>query len=463
MSRTTGRISSSTLSRRGVRNLLSFQEVHFSISAFATRSTASIQMKTSELGLSTPRDFLRYRSVLLSAPTDLRQSERAVRPAIECQPLQCLCGYDAQLHLFAAALCRVGLKPWFLPAPDIYASAYSFAHLLNTLGVELEGPTSMLHISFGMAWSARILRGATNLAVLVGGANNISPYFGGHPFGAGTRFPAAFQGVLAYNQLQAPVCTPDGRELPTCIIDEVFGEEPISGPNSEGALDQGNDARLSLEFGIQSVMEFSAEVWDRLIRHKIALPGQSNPLPLILIPWNLANARSMVPDIALRLSSDQERGEYECGIILLPFNEDNVGIAQIDALVHACRARATPGCAETIFLMRVASLQSIPALRAIVTNCWLDSSDPEWQWNAKRLSRMGFKNLLLLEPGMEKSVEESPLRPAIDAVFPAEASRAIHSNNQFGEPFLGGYTVSIRGMRRLLQYTTAPERSPGDR
>ena len=434
-------------------------------------------MKSAGLGLNNPKDFLRYRAVLLSAPADMRRYGRAIHSASEFQPRQCLFGYDARLQLFAAALHRAGLKTWFIPAPDLFASDHSFAYLLKALAEEVAGVSSLVHLSFGMPWAIRILRYATNLAVLGGIAPESPGKPKDHPFGSGCHFPAALSGALFYDRLASNAWTSDGRELSTDVLDESFVEEPRFDQGSELLQSHPLDPRLTQGLWVQSVSEFETASWEgassgtalqspdfrrAFIRRNLLSAGQSSPLRFILIPWNLANPRSMVPDLAQRLSSNKERKEYEYGILLTPFNEDHSGTQKIRSLVEACRAQGTSGCVETIFLMRMASMQFFAALKRIVATCWLDGSDPEWQWNARRLSRLGFKASLIEGHGMKRPIGISPSGSEIDAVFPAEDSCVIHSNDELGEKILDSNTLSVRGMRRILQHAREARPRPVD-
>jgi len=427
-------------------------------------------MRPHQIALSSPEDFRQYPSVLLSAPTELRRYENAVQPATEYRPLQCLLGYEAQLLLFIDALNRVGIKPWFLQAPDIFASDYSFSRLLDALGRTETTPSKILHVCFGMPWTTRILRRATNLAVSAGIENEDDQPAGIHSPRSRSRFPAEISGVLAYAPLRKPGRTTDERELPTCILDESFVNESATDQISGISTDRQNSAAIDSDLQIQSILEFSPEVWAgkcpsamsrsqdfrrALIRRKMAMEQQWNPLCFILIPWNLANSQSIVPDLAQRLSSNKHDSQFEYPTILLPFNEDHSSPLQIQALTDACRASASPGHAETIFLMRVTSYSAMATLTTLVTKCWLDGSDPEWQWSARRLSSFGVRSLLISDPWMNKPAQSSSAGWGIDAAFSAEDSCKIRSTDGTGEIVSHARTVSVRGLRQLIQCSRA--------
>src|SRR5665213_1358039 len=154
-----------------------------SVSSSRPRAAKPEGMIGSPAWLKSCADFV----VVATAPMSMLSYTSALVPAAECRLLQTLFGFEAQLCAFESVLREAGADLFFAPAPELFTSSESYRHLAQLSG---RGPARIVHIRFGMARHARLLKHAENLFALAERHICLPLTPSPHPFAAGNVLPS---------------------------------------------------------------------------------------------------------------------------------------------------------------------------------------------------------------------------------------------------------------------------------
>lgn len=376
-------------------------------------------------------------ALILSCPGTLRRHSCALLPYGEVTLPQVLLGGESQLAAFAAAATGMAGKLFFAPMPEMFADPDSLHHALRLAG----GPPGArpVHLRFGGVRAARVLKGFRNGCVVAEAAEPLPLSASHHPFASGMVLPAAIGRLYVYGpEMRRPrgiggAAIPASRLPANCITADL--------PTGTGLTVPGKLAKAGLD--LVSLADFRSLPW-------AAGPVRARTAPAllaagggVLLPWNMDHPGSIVPDLLIRLSRLAAQADAPLpNIVLAPFNYvGQTGI--IRRLVARLREAAHDADAfmAAVFLVRVASLDAIPALTGLTPVAWVDGNDPEAWWTLARLRHCGLPSILI-DPHTGSGDHE--LRVAADEAVWVEAE------TRFGVMTVAARLPSLRALPGLL-------------
>ncbi len=318
-------------------------------------------------------------ALVLSCPGPLRRHHAASLRISQLKLPQCLLGSEAQLYAFAAALPRrLAARCQFAPLPEMFASSRD---VLPAGRIE--------HVRFGSVRTARVLKGAGNSAVVAEVFQPPPLATSGHPFASGRHLPAAMQRMFCYAPLQAPPCLVDDAPVPAVVLPAACLDADLKGSRRKPSA-----AGLDLV----SFASFSSGAWAEGpvsggVAGREGLGGAG--ARVLLLPWNLDNPGSIVPEILVRLARLQSPRAPRVKILVMPFNYlGQTGI--IRRLIKlVSEAAGDAAVLDHLALGRLTHLAGLPLLRSIGTIAWIESGDPEHGWSLARLAAAGFSPVVL--------------------------------------------------------------------
>ena len=349
-------------------------------------------------------------AVVLSCPGPLRRHTAALIPVAELSLPQVLLGAESQLLAFAAAATGFGARMFFAPLPEMFPDAGAVRAAWRRLGgQDAEGQEAggqrgrLVHLRFGGARSARVLKGVRNGCVLAeqGAAAPLTASH--HPFASGAVLPAAVQRVFGYGQDMPRLQTVLGAPIPASRLPAACLAADLACFQA-GAVGA-DDAGQGLD--IVSLAEFRSFAWAAGPVRGRGRPGEAagdRRPSLVLVPWNMDHPGSIVPHLLERLArlyaSAPPAGQKPMPqLVLLPFNYvGQTGI--IRRLIGRLRDAAHEPAAflSAIHLARTGSLGGVASLARVSRCAWVDGNDPEHWWTLARLSACGIAPVLI-DPG----------------------------------------------------------------
>jgi hypothetical protein len=87
------------------------------------------------------------------------------------------------------------------------------------------------------------------------------------------------------------------------------------------------------------------------------------------------------------------------------------------------------GGAHSVFVGRLSSLASLPALRRLARVAWVDRNDPEYDWTMRRLAACGIEPMLL----------------------PADDALTVSAETRFGLLHFDTKLPSVRTLRKIIE------------
>lgn len=406
-------------------------------------------------------DALPSRALLLaSAPLILADPPAAVFPARQCRLRQTVFGWEAQLHAFFHALAAEEREVFFTPAPEIFAFLPSFRHIAEATG--RKETDEIVHLRFGSTCFARVLKSAHNMVVLAEAEYRASLTPSHHPF-AGDCLPAAVEKLLLYQPLARLPRRIDGGALPTGILPRGFIDADLIAAAARPPL----PVETMLGEGlVRSFAEFDRAEWETprampaigdwrgasLLRALTRERGEAPPVQ-IMMPWNLADPASIVPDVVGKLA---RAGGLGAGfrLVVFPYNETAGERPRITAMIDAARAAliAAPGDLRHFFLARVPRPEDALRLRDWFEIAWLEAGAPDRWWNEERLAALGVRVGIIAAP---RTAADTP-----SCLAPADEEILINAHDVFGERLFRAETLSPRALAALLAHTHAAIRLP---
>jgi hypothetical protein len=371
---------------------------------------------------------------------------------------QCLLGWDAQLKAFGAMLERLGVPCLVTPAPELFFTPTALRVAADSAGISASSFEAAVHIRFGGGRFARILRGMPNFIATAECARTGVLAPGAHPFRGQNTGPHALQAMLDLSGEAGPLMRPDGSEIeriavPRSIVgadvpDLQLTARPLSRADFDGleisALAESGGADAAMLQARRLMLEFNTG-------------GLALERKLVLLPWNLANPASCVPDVAVNYLRAFAETEHACHLVLMPFNLQREFASQIEALIGGIKrelAAMLPNPADFqpakplpagLMIGRVSDFSGLATLRRMGAVAWVDGADPEAAWTEARLAACGVP-AVSLPAGDEKTMTEV--------------------RDEFGHRFFEGRTLAARDMallaQKTLDFAQAPLENPSD-
>ena len=330
---------------------------------------------------------------------------------------------------FAAANPELAERLFFAPLPEMFYSPSSLRALWGATGAA-PADGGIVHLRFGGTRNARVLKGARNGLVLA--ENHESPPLTAsrHPFASGLVLPALMRRVFTYSRQVA-------RPMALAGIETLMTPLPAACVSADlprrGAARGGLAATEGLE--IVSLAEFRSNAWaagpvrDPSADLAAAVGGRRRA-PFVLVPWNLNHAGSAVPTLIERTLNLQSAARPAVRLLVLPFNyPGQTGL--IRRLVRHVRTTTDGGARalQGVFVGRLSTLASLPALRRLTRAAWVDRNDPEHGWTMQRLAACGIAPALL----------------------PADDALTISAETRFGLLHFDTRLPSLRALRTLME------------
>lgn len=398
-------------------------------------------------------------TIIASAPGAREPGGPATLPIAHYAGEQVLLGFEAQLRSFGHMMRQHGRPVAFTPLPEIFATPRSLAALIPERASPDSAP-EILHLRFGPARSARVLKGSRNMMVLADDPVRLPIDDAIHPLGTGTCLPSPFCTVFTYAPRRLHPIFAGSTLLQEHLLPQPFvradidREAMVGGP--DGAPEPFHHWSRIAGLHVTSFAEYQPATWSNpgtasgtggaAWRRALALANTRAPWRsgFIMVPWNLAHPASIVPDLIRKLSRGAPLEDAGRWIVLFPFNATPLSASRIDEVVATIRdlAGGRAGVLRSFFLARLTSLQDAYRLRHIFPLAWLEEDDPESAWTRRRLTCLGIPIGLL---GPVDDVEAS----CRFAVAGDEPIRLRVSDN-FGEHSFPARSLSVRQLATLL-------------
>jgi hypothetical protein len=362
------------------------------------------------------------RLFILSTVSPDHKWDSALAPVEAYHGQQCLLGWDAQLKAFGAMLQRLGVPCLVTPAPELFFTPAALLVAAASAGIPLSSLKNAVHIRFGGGRFARILRGMPNIIATAEAAwtGILAP--GAHPFRGQNIAPHALRAMLDLSGEAGPLMRPDGSEIepiavPRCIIGADVPDVQLT-PRPLSRADFGGLEIVALpEFDARDTTGTAASLQARRMMVEFNAGGLALARKLVLLPWNLANPASCVPDLAVKYLRAFAGTEDDCQLVLLPFNVQRELAGQIEPMIGGLRRelaamlpnpenfeRSQPLPAG-LMIGQVWDFSGVATLRWMGAVAWVDGADPEAAWTEARLSACGIP-ALRLPVGQDKTVTE---------------------------------------------------------
>jgi hypothetical protein len=401
-----------------------------------------------------------HAALVASAPLPVEPYGAAVLPASQYLFDQELLGFEAQLRSLAQLLAGFGRVLNLAPMPEIFATPRSLAALSPGAGVAGDPP--VVHLRLGPVRCARVMKGASNIAVL---ADDVvrPPVDTSAPLGSDSHLPAPFQAVLtaAATRRSGPLRHAHrgfGAALPMHTLPDAFSCADLAiqaHPGWLAAPDPAADWQLLCALRVRSLAEYQTADWLRPAAACEALDAPdwrraralgrrdmsaAPPARFVLLPWNLSNPASIVPDLVGKLLG-WDHGEHPpFRVVLYPFNATPTSRGAIAEL--AAGAALLPGSAAArrgVFVAKLHTARAAAALRRLFPIAWIEADDPESDWTARRLGQLGLGLVALGKAGFAQ----------VCAVAPDETVK-ITCVDHFGARTYAARTLSARRLVSLL-------------
>jgi hypothetical protein len=376
-------------------------------------------------------------ALVLSCPGPLRRHAASVLPLDRLALAQVFLGGESQLLAFAAAFPQLRTKMFFAPLPEMFSASAGLRDIWPRPGRAPRKGTDIIHLRFGSVREARVLKGVRNVAVVAESPCPAVPE-SCHPFTAGDMLPAGMEFVLTYAATGASPSARGRGALPKGVLPAACVASDPAAQAPTGAGMAGLD--------LVSLQAFNSAAWAAGAVHEAGAAAEGR---CVLIPWNMAQLTSVVPELLARLAAFQDGEAAPPYPVLLPFNNPGQS-GMIRALIERLRKTgARPqNLLEHVFLARVSSFGGLAALRRLSARAWVDASDPEAWWTLARLRAAGFAPLVLGAAGAGL-----PAFPAVDLLD-------VERQTRFGPLRFAARLPALRDLPALLA-TAAPSGAPG--
>ncbi len=394
---------------------------------------------------------------ILSAPSPWSKFNAAIVPYDACHGLQILLGWEAQLRTFATAARKIGARCFVTPAPEMFFSQVTLELLAPRAGLTAHQLSRAIHVRFGPARFCRILRGMTNLLANAETMTSGIIPTGAHPFRHHNVAPFALQAAIDLSGQKMKLIRTDASEIQNISVPRALIRSDVSKIIPDGAPISARDFD---GLRIASLVEFEAEEWGgksgdadspaarkMMLEHNVHSSGSSRPV--ILLPWNLANPVSGIPDLASKFhlrATGLGRAPY---LLLLPYNAGPAGLAavsrlseDINELLNGVEPEVGNLVRNFLLVARVTNVTGAATLRRMAAAAWIDGTDPEADWTSARFESFGLRVSRL----QTASEDINQGRFAVLADAPS-----TEINDEFGRRFIRSSAITMRGLDRMIR------------
>lgn len=331
-------------------------------------------------------------ALVLSLPVRLSGYGAMALPAASFRPDQVLFGGDAQAAVLIRLLEAARVPAVFVPAPEIFHDAATFAAIERLLPDSWRaGDAPLRHLRLGPLKDCRLLKFSENAHLLAEAARRPEVAVSGNPFAGRRAVPAALRRILRYGT-QDRFARLDGTrpahvDLPADLAaaDAAAWSGP-AGPDPARAI-AGEIARDSLH--IESFAGY---------RRARSVPPEPSTAPVRLcpslaLPFNCADPGSAVPEIVFNFARFPGPAESGIALTLLPYNTCD-GEPRLERLVNRAammlERREGAVAEDRLFVAHLRRPLPAALLRHLFPAAILDGGDPECAWVAARLEALGL-------------------------------------------------------------------------
>jgi hypothetical protein len=359
-------------------------------------------------------------AIVASAPLATEPYGAAIVSALQYDVDQVLFGFEAQLRAFAHALRRHHRQLALAPLPELFASPRSLA----AIAADGRGTAPIVHLRFGPMHHARVLKGVRNIMVCADAPRHLPADGAVHPFGGGRRLPAPFATVFRYAGRQdaaADLVLADAfldADIASEALAPADGVAPIPSYAAIAGLHIRSFAEVLRDPERTPPRPADALDW------RAALAGEGGTRARLMLPWNLANPASLVPDLVRKLSRRASDRESGWRLVVFPFNATPVSGGMIAELAAATREQVgrQTDVLRGLFVARLRDLRDAHRLRTLFPLAWLEEDDAESVWTGRRLARLGIRVGLLGAPSPDIAHDlavatDEPLRLTVSDSF----------------------------------------------
>jgi len=356
--------------------------------------------------------------VVCSAPLDYSLFCNCVEPVGRISGTQSLLGYEAQIRALAEALNLVSIDTLISAAPEIFYAPQSLRQLDDAASQYGRRLSDVVHLRLGPPRKSKVLRGTPNIFINTEQSSEVGSFVSRNPFASNTVLPAAFRKGISWGGGRMPT-TIDNQTVETIVADESITAADLYSGSDFSSLISSQYARHPESLLASSVEEFNQDAWRLAILRKQVrtsrdfsrllvawdrkLNNQLAPRPGILVPWNLADPASNVPDIVTTLVTFQIMKHFNHAIFIYPFNANNSSLANIDSLVNRLRhqARGITEVLQKFFIVRAPGASGVEFIQQITQIALLQEADPEWKWSLQRFDALGIGSALIAPSGQD--------------------------------------------------------------
>jgi hypothetical protein len=358
-------------------------------------------------------------------------------------PHQALLGWEAQLKNFGAIMARLKIPCFITPAPELFFTPTSWAVLAQALGLPADYFNQATHIRFGTGRHMRILRGVNNYLASAEHTRNTIMAVGAHPLRDQATAPHALVGLLPLTDEVGPLHRPDASPIPALPLPSglLSFDLPGEGKPALGALTPADFAGLELtSLAETTIWPLRTGGTPSVHIRRLALEfnaAQAAHKPFLLLPWNLANPATCVPDLVTKFIRTLGNA---ANLLLLPFNATRPsaqGLIPALGLIRTQIGEADEAALGQLFIGSITDLGVLKTLRRLNIAAWVDGLDPEAGWTASRLRACMIPTLIMNEELTE---------PTMTAC-----------NDEFGRRYVPGRTIAVRACQALAGRTGTVE------
>ncbi len=395
--------------------------------------------------------------VFMSAPYDARCGTRAWYPWQHYTPFQPLLGFDAQMAGFAAHTIGQNKRVFCLAAPEILSAAMLRSSVVSTDAAKHERE-HITHFRFGPVRAPRLLKGAANVAIIAE-IQKPTISLGQHPFASGKVVPNDIALICVYQPCGDVFTRVNGQAATATNLPNHLSFIDLP-PETNIAVVLPPHANLAIGMPalVQSCVDFDISAWQRSKSKVMAHEGADDSIsqllascrrPIILVPWNLAHSCSPLPSLFEKAQLLAIQDRFPVTLLVLPYNDVPWGLPDLVNTIAACsRLRsAAPNHPHVLLFGRGKTLDAGLALAALCDSAWVEQSDPECEWTANRLRRIGMRVTFIPDAPGENAT--------LDSDFTSDQIEWRQRLSPFGRLAWRSETLSIRRLAQLAATVAA--------
>lgn len=352
------------------------------------------------------------------------------------------------LGFIAASDPGLRARMFFAPMPEMFDSPESLFGAWRAVGQPAHRAGQIVHLRFGGARAARVLKNARNGVVMADDERRAIFGKTRHPFADGRTLPAAVNRVFVYerDKGRGEIIRFGGLPAPVTML-----------PDAALTADLALPATADDAFEAVALGAYQPGPWTAGPPAGISRLAKDAGMRTLLLPWNLADPVSCVPDLLLRLYALRNASVPRFRAILLPFNYPGP-LGLIRAILRRVKNDA-PNAAhvlEDALIARLRGKRGLAALQRLNPVAWVDGHDPEANYTARRLTAANIPVLLI---GPDAAEAASTRKRPAPATLACDARIWVETPSLFGTlavdtPMLSANAISA-GIDQSVQLARA--------